>query len=123
MGWLRRMCPCASCKIVREGRDPHQLMRPMTPDEARAAGKSPPTPDAVAPTAPRPAKSLSLSVLPRNFVADEQPVTVASAQKVGNYALRLVFTDGHDSGIFSFAYLRELHDRGDAPALGQEGRP
>jgi DUF971 family protein len=27
---------------------------------------------------------------------------------VGNYALKIQFSDGHDSGIFSFAYLREI---------------
>ncbi len=27
---------------------------------------------------------------------------------VGRYALNFHFTDGHDSGIFSFAYLRNL---------------
>jgi DUF971 family protein len=29
---------------------------------------------------------------------------------VGNYALRIVWSDGHDSGIFSFRYLRDLLD-------------
>ena len=32
---------------------------------------------------------------------------------VGNYALQLVFDDGHDSGIFSWTYLRELCDQQD----------
>jgi DUF971 family protein len=27
---------------------------------------------------------------------------------VGNYAVRLVFSDGHDSGIYTWGYLREL---------------
>ena len=27
---------------------------------------------------------------------------------VGNYAIQLVFDDGHDSGIYSWRYLREL---------------
>lgn len=29
---------------------------------------------------------------------------------VGRYALNFHFTDGHDTGIFSFAYLRKLSD-------------
>jgi len=29
---------------------------------------------------------------------------------VGHYAIRIVFDDRHDSGIFSWAYLRELAD-------------
>lgn len=36
------------------------------------------------------------------------PVTVDRAERVGNYALRLTWTDGHDTGIYSWAYLREL---------------
>ncbi len=35
-------------------------------------------------------------------------VRVKDIQPVGQYAVRLVFDDGHDSGIFSWAYLREL---------------
>lgn len=35
-------------------------------------------------------------------------VTAVTAQMVGNYAVRIEFSDGHDSGIFSFAYLWEL---------------
>jgi DUF971 family protein len=35
-------------------------------------------------------------------------VLVTGAEMVGNYALRLDFSDGHDTGIFSWAYLREL---------------
>ena len=29
-------------------------------------------------------------------------------QSVGNYAVKLVFDDGHDTGIYSWEYLREL---------------
>ena len=31
---------------------------------------------------------------------------------VGRYALNFNFTDGHESGIFSFPYLRSLADEG-----------
>lgn len=31
-----------------------------------------------------------------------------SAKAVGNYALQIDFTDGHSTGIYSFAYLREI---------------
>lgn len=30
------------------------------------------------------------------------------AEPVGNYAVRLVFDDTHDTGIFSWTYLRKL---------------
>ena len=29
---------------------------------------------------------------------------------VGRYALNFIFSDGHDTGIFSFNYLRELNN-------------
>jgi len=31
---------------------------------------------------------------------------IADATLVGNYAIRLVWTDGHDAGIYAFAILR-----------------
>ncbi len=35
-------------------------------------------------------------------------VTLKTFQKVGNYAIRPVFSDGHQTGIFSWTYLRKL---------------
>ncbi len=35
-------------------------------------------------------------------------VVVLRLEPVGHYALRLVFSDGHDSGLYSWAYLAEL---------------
>lgn len=35
-------------------------------------------------------------------------IHVRTADYVGNYALRLVWSDGHDSGIYAFGYLRDL---------------
>ena len=35
-------------------------------------------------------------------------VSLKGFDYVGNYAARLVFSDGHDSGIFSWEYLREI---------------
>lgn len=34
---------------------------------------------------------------------------------VGRYALNFHFSDGHDTGIFSFAYLRQLRDSAGLP--------
>jgi len=31
-----------------------------------------------------------------------------SLEPVGNYALKPTFTDGHDSGLFTWEYLHEL---------------
>jgi DUF971 family protein len=38
----------------------------------------------------------------------KRDVTVKSHEQVGHYALRFTFSDGHDTGIFSWDYLYEL---------------
>jgi DUF971 family protein len=38
-------------------------------------------------------------------------ITVASADPVGRYALRIRFSDGHDTGLYTWAYLAELADQ------------
>jgi DUF971 family protein len=35
-------------------------------------------------------------------------VGVRAVEPVGNYAIKLVFDDGHDTGLYSWPYLREL---------------
>lgn len=35
-------------------------------------------------------------------------VTVLAVEPVGNYALKLVFSDGHDTGLYSWDYLYSL---------------
>jgi DUF971 family protein len=35
-------------------------------------------------------------------------VGIRSADPVGNYAVRLVFDDGHDTGLYTWDYLHEL---------------
>jgi len=35
-------------------------------------------------------------------------VMITSVEPVGNYAVKLVFDDGHDSGLYSWEYLHEL---------------
>ena len=35
-------------------------------------------------------------------------VKLVNVQPVGNYAVKLVFDDGHDTGIYSWEYLSEL---------------
>jgi DUF971 family protein len=44
----------------------------------------------------------------RTIVGGKQQVGINAVEPVGHYAIRLVFDDGHDSGIFSWDYLREL---------------
>jgi DUF971 family protein len=75
MSYLRSICPCAACKIVRE-------------DQKTAAGKKP-----------------LLRVLPGNYA---EPIRAEAAELVGNYALRIDWSDKHGSGIYSFQYLRQM---------------
>lgn len=35
-------------------------------------------------------------------------LTATGAELVGNYAIRVRFSDGHDTGIYSWAYLRSI---------------
>ncbi|MFT4705616.1 MAG: DUF971 family protein [Bradymonadia bacterium] len=34
--------------------------------------------------------------------------TLVSAEPVGGYAMRLIWADGHKSGLFAFAYLKQI---------------
>ena len=53
------------------------------------------------------------SAAERKTVGGKQNVTIMQVEPVGNYAVRLLFDDGHDTGLFSWTYLRELGDRHD----------
>lgn len=44
----------------------------------------------------------------------KRDVTLVNLEPVGNYAVKPTFSDGHDSGIFSWDYLYELGQRQDA---------
>ena len=44
----------------------------------------------------------------------KRDVTLVGLEPVGNYAVQPAFSDGHDSGIFSWDYLYELGQRQDA---------
>lgn len=62
-----------------------------------------------------------LTVLPSSAAGSAgRPLTVESAELVGNYALRLRFSDGHDTGIYSWQYLREI-DPAAGKGAGLEG--
>jgi DUF971 family protein len=41
-------------------------------------------------------------------------ITIASLEQAGNYALQIIFSDGHDSGIYSWEYLRKLAENQEA---------
>jgi DUF971 family protein len=44
----------------------------------------------------------------RQLVAGKRAVRIRDIVPVGNYAIQLVFDDGHDTGLFSWEYLRRL---------------
>lgn len=52
-----------------------------------------------------PPPALSLTVL---SPAEARPLKLLGMQPVGNYAYSLRFSDGHDTGIYTFELLREL---------------
>jgi DUF971 family protein len=45
------------------------------------------------------------------LVLGKQTVGIKAVEQVGQYAVRIVFDDGHDSGLFSWRYLRELGEQ------------
>lgn len=47
-----------------------------------------------------------LTVLPSS--ASKGPLQAVGAELVGNYAVRIRFSDGHDTGIYSWRYLKEI---------------
>jgi DUF971 family protein len=75
---LRRNCPCAGCRDAR-GDDTHA--KPLT------------------------GKKRSLAIVQNTL---EQELSLVEIWAVGQYAIGLRWADGHDSGIYTFDYLRTL---------------
>ena len=50
----------------------------------------------------------------RVTVPGKRDVAIAKVEPVGNYAVRIVFDDGHDTGLYSWAYLHRLCHEADA---------
>jgi DUF971 family protein len=44
----------------------------------------------------------------RKIVPGKRDVRIVAATPVGNYAVKLAFDDGHDSGLFTWTYLYRL---------------
>jgi DUF971 family protein len=44
----------------------------------------------------------------RVTVPGKRNVTIARIEPVGNYAVRIIFDDRHDTGIFTWTYLHQL---------------
>ena len=49
-------------------------------------------------------------------------VAIITVQPTGNYAIRIGFDDGHDTGIYTWTYLRELGERGAELFAGYEAQ-
>ncbi len=44
----------------------------------------------------------------RQIVGGKRSVKISGLEPVGNYAVRILFGDGHDTGLYSWNYLHEL---------------
>lgn len=53
-----------------------------------------------------------LTVLP---AAPNTPLTITATELRGNYAVWFRFSDGHDTGIYSWDYLRSIQPPADPP--------
>ena len=45
---------------------------------------------------------------PKVVVTGKENVKISRLEPVGNYAIRIIFDDGHDSGLYSWDFLAEL---------------
>jgi DUF971 family protein len=45
---------------------------------------------------------------PKLIVRGKEQVTIRALEPVGNYAVRILFDDGHDSGLYSWDFLLTL---------------
>lgn len=59
-----------------------------------------------------PAAAANPMSLPLLSAAELQPLRVVGMKPVGNYAYGIEFSDGHDTGIYTFELLRELGTEG-----------
>jgi len=69
---LRKLCPCAECREIRE-------QEAAKPNPLRILKSDP-----------------------------SGPLSVVKVEKVGGYAIRFDWSDGHGTGIYSFTFLREI---------------
>jgi DUF971 family protein len=76
--YLRDWCPCASCTGA-HGTEP----RPKTSEDAPAGPATP-------------------------FQMYKPKTKMLSIDPVGSYALRINWSDGHNTGIYSYAHLRDI---------------
>lgn len=56
-------------------------------------------------------------VLTLRFHPPRAPVTAEAIEPVGNYAISILWSDGHGTGIYRFDYLRDLGSVGSATEI------
>lgn len=56
----------------------------------------------------------------KTLIAGKRAVTIKGVEPVGNYAVRIMFSDGHDTGLFTWRYLRKLVEEGAAMMASYE---
>jgi DUF971 family protein len=49
----------------------------------------------------------------RKLVSGKISVSIREIEPIGNYAVRLIFSDGHSTGIYTWPYLYDLCQRRD----------
>ena len=52
----------------------------------------------------------------------KEAVNIVGIEPVGHYAVKLIFSDGHDTGLYSWDYLYDLAERYDALWLEYLGK-
>ena len=50
----------------------------------------------------------------RKTIGGKRGLTITDLEPVGNYAVKIRFADGHDTGLFSWGYLHELGESREA---------
>ena len=50
----------------------------------------------------------------KKIIYGKQDVTITAIEPVGHYAVRLIFDDGHDTGIYSWSLFYDYGKRSDA---------
>jgi DUF971 family protein len=53
---------------------------------------------------------------------EKENVNITGIEPIGNYAVKLIFSDGHDTGLYSWDYLHEIAENYDAMWLEYLGR-
>jgi DUF971 family protein len=56
------------------------------------------------------------------LVLGKENVGIAAVEPIGHYAVRLVFDDGHGTGLYTWQYLHELGSQRDAKWTAYQAR-